>query len=115
MSFSGPIDPSPKKPSSKASSPGLEYLDKYTQQVHDTCPLRYTNSEVINQWMKKQVPYKVIIGKAPLDLSDEATGWEKMGLGLLSEEGRLAQALLKEEDAMIEGLIMAHSKPPVRH
>ena len=65
---SGPIGPSLRKPSSKVSSPGLEYINKYTQRVHDACPLRYTDPEVIDQWIKEQVPYKVTIGKAPLDL-----------------------------------------------
>ena len=72
-----PIGPTPKKPSLKALSPGFEYVDEYTQRVHDTCPLRYTNPEVINQWMKEQVPYKVTIGKAPLDLSDKFTGQKR--------------------------------------
>ena len=32
LGLSGSVGPSPKKPSSKASSPGLEYVDEYTQR-----------------------------------------------------------------------------------
>ena len=60
-------------PPVKASSPGLEYVGKYTQRVNKSCPLRYADPEVIDRWMKEQVPYEVTIGKAPLDLSDEAS------------------------------------------
>ena len=113
---SGPVGPSPKKPSSKASSPGLEYADEYTQKVIEACPLRYTDPEVIKCWMEEQVPYEVTIGKAPLDLSDKSTGRKKTGLGWLEvEEVCQAEALLEEEDAEIEGLIITHIKPPVRH
>ena len=69
-SSSGPIGPSPKKLSSKVSSPGLEYVNKYTQKVCDACPLRYTDPEVIDCWTKEQVPYEVTIGRVPLDLLD---------------------------------------------
>ena len=65
--------------------------------------------------MKEQVPHEVTIGKAPLDLSDEASGRKKTGLGWSSEEDRRVQALLEEEDAEIEGLVATHIKPPVRH
>ena len=65
--------------------------------------------------MKEQVPYEVTIGKAPLDLLDEASGWKRMGLGWLSEEDRRIQTLWEEEDAEIEGLVATHIKPPVRH
>ena len=65
--------------------------------------------------MKEQVPYEVTIGRAPLDLLDEALGWKKMGLGWSSEEDCRVQALLEEEDAEIEGLVATHIKPPVRH
>ena len=66
--------------------------------------------------MEAQVPYEVTIGTAPLDLSDESTGWKKMGLEWLEvEEVRQAEALLEEEDAEIEGLIVTHIKPPARH
>ena len=113
---SGPVGPSPKKPSLKASSPGLEYADEYTQKVVEACPLRYTDPEVIKCWMEEQVPYEVTIGKAPLDLSDKSTGWKKTGLGWSEvEEVRQAEALLEEEDAEIEGFITTHIKPPVRH
>ena len=78
---SGPIGPSPKKLSSKVSSPGLEYVDKYAQQVIEACPLRYTDPEVVKRWMEEQVPYEVTIGMAPLDLLDESTGRKKTGLG----------------------------------
>ena len=47
LGLPGPIGPSPKKPSSKASSPGLEYADKYTKQVVEACPLRYADAEVV--------------------------------------------------------------------
>ena len=77
---SGAIGPSPKKPSLKVSSPGLEYADEYTQQVIEACPLRYADPEVIKHWMEEQVPYEVTIGTAPLDLSDESTGRKKTGL-----------------------------------
>ena len=114
--LSGPVGPSPKKPSSKASSPGLEYVDKYTQRVKDACPLRYADPAVIERWMKEQVPHGVTLGMAPLDLSDESTGRKKTGLGWSStEEVRRAEALLEEEDAEIEGLVATHVKPPVRH
>ena len=112
---SGPVGLSPKKPSSKASSPGLEYVDEYTQRVNESCPLRHTDPEVIDRWMKEQVPYEVTIGKAPLDLSDEASGRKRTGLGWSSEEDRRVQALLEEEDVEIEGLVATHLKPPVRH
>ena len=112
---SGPVGPSPKKLSSKASSPGLEYADEYTQRVNESCPLRYADPEVIDRWMKEQVPYEVTIGKAPLDLSDEASSRKRTGLGWSSEEDHRVQALLDEEDAEIEGLIATHIKPPVRH
>ena len=113
---SGLIGPSPKKPSSKVSSPGLEYADKYTKQVVEACPLRYTDPEVVKRWMEEQVPYEVTIGMAPLDLSDESTGRKKMGLRWLEvEEVRQAEALLEEEDVEIEGLITTHHKPPARH
>ena len=113
---SGPIGPSPKKPSLKASSPGLEYANKYTQLVIETCPLRYADPEVIKHWMEEQVPYEVTIGTAPLDLSDESTGRKKTGLGWSEvEEVHQAEALLGEEDAEIEGLIATHIKPPARH
>ena len=115
LGLSGSVGPSPKKPSSKVSSPGLEYADKYTQRVNKSCPLRYTDPEVIDRWMKEQVPYEVTIGKAPLDLSDEALGQKRTGLGWSSEEDRRVQALLEEEDAEIEGLVATHIKPPVRH
>ena len=81
----------------------------------ESCPLRYTDPEVIDHWMKEQVPYEVTIGKAPLDLLDEASGWKRMGLGWLSEEDRRIQTLWEEEDAEIEGLVATHIKPPVRH
>ena len=114
--LSGPLGPSPKKPSLKASSPGLEYADEYTKQVIEACPLRYTDPEVIKHWMEEQVPYEVTIGTAPLDLSDESTGWKKTGLRWLEvEEVRQAEALLEEEDAEIEGLVTTHLKPPARH
>ena len=113
---SGPIGPSPKKPSSKASSPGLEYADEYTKQVVEACPLRYADPEVVKCWMEEQVPYEVTIGTAPLDLSDESTGRKKTGLGWSEvEEVRQAEALLEEEDAEIEGLVATHLKPPARH
>ena len=113
---SGPVGPSLKKPSSKASSPGLEYADKYTQKVVEACPLRYADPEVVKHWMEEQVPYEVTIGRAPLDLSDESTGRKKAGLGWSEvEEVRQAEALLEEEDAEIEGLVATHIKPPVRH
>ena len=80
MSSSGPVGLSLKKLSSKASSPGLEYVDEYTQKVRNACPLRYTDPEVIECWMREQVPHEVTIGMAPLDLSDESTGWKKTGL-----------------------------------
>ena len=115
LSSPGPIGPSPKKSSSKASSPGLECINEYIQQVQDACPLRYTDPEVINCWMKEQVPYEVTIGKAPLDLSDKALGQQKMGLGWSSEENCQAQALLEEEDAEIEVLVATCLKPPVGH
>ena len=110
---SGPIGLSPKKSSLKVSTPGLEYVDKYTQKVCDACPLRYTNPEVIDHCMKEQVPCEVTTGKAPLDLLDEAMGWEKTGIGWSSEEGHQAQALFEEEDAEIEGLVATHLKLPV--
>ena len=114
--LSGPIGPSLKKLSSKVSSPGLEYADKYTKQVVEACPLRYTDLEVVKRWMEEQVPYKVTIGMAPLDLSDESTGWKKTGLGWSEvEEVHRAGALLEEEDAEIEGLVTTHLKPPARH
>ena len=114
--LSGPVGPSLKTLSSKASSPGLEYADKYTQKVVKACPLRYTDPEVVKHWMEEQVPYEVTIGKAPLDLSDESTGWKKMGFGWSEvEEVHQVEALLEEEDAEIEGLIATHIKPPVRH
>ena len=113
---SSPIDPSPKKPSSKTSSPGLEYVDEYTKQVLEACPLRYTDPEVIKHWMEEQVPYEVTIGMAPLDLLDKFTGRKKMGLRWSEmEEVHQAEALLEEEDAEIEGLIAMHIKPPARH
>ena len=113
---SGPIGPSLKKPSLKASSPGLEYADEYTKQVIKACPLRYADPEVIKCWMEEQVPYEVTIGTAPLDLSDESTGRKKTGLGWSEvEEVRQAEALLEEEDAEIEGLVTTHLKPPARH
>ena len=116
LGSSGPVGPSPKKSSLKASSPGLEYVNKYTQKVVEACPLRYTDSEVVKHWMEEQVAHEVTIGKAPLDLSDESTGQEKMGLGWLEvEEAHQAEALLEEEDAEIEGLVTTHIKPPVRH
>ena len=112
----GPIGPSPKKPSSKVSSPGLEYANEYTQQVIEACPLRYADPEVIKHWMEEQVPYEVTIGMAPLDLLDESTGQKKMGLRWSEvEEVHQAEALLEEEDVEIEGLIATHIKPPVRH
>ena len=112
---SGPIGPSLKKLSSKASSPGLEYADEYTKQV-EACPLRYADPEVVKHWMEEQVPYEVTIGTAPLDLSDESTGRKQMGLGWSEvEEVRQAEALLEEEDAEIEGLVATHLKPPARH
>ena len=114
--LSGPVGPSLKKPSSKASSPGLEYANKYTQRVIEACLLRYADPEVIKCWMEKQAPYEVTIGKVPLDLSDESTGQKKTGLGWLEvEEVCQAEALLEEEDAEIEGLVATHIKPPVRH
>ena len=114
--LSGPVGPSPKKPSSKVSSPGLEYANKYTQRVIESCPLRYADPEVIKCWMEEQVPHEVTLGKAPLDLSDKSTGWKKMGLGWSEvEEVHQAEALLEEEDAEIEGHIAMHIKPPVRH
>ena len=70
---------------------------------------------VIDHWMKEQVPYEVTIGKAPLDLSDEALGQKRTGLGWSSEEDRRVQALLEDEDAEIEGLVATHIKPPVRY
>ena len=113
---SGPIGLSPKKPSSKASNPGLEYADEYTQQVTEACPLRYADPEVIKRWMEERVPYEVTIGMAPLDLLDESTGRKKMGLGWSEvEEVCQAEALLEEEDAEIEGLVATHLKPPARH
>ena len=113
---SGSVGPSPKKPSSKASSPGLEYANEYTQKVIEACPLRYADPEVVKRWMEEQVPYEVTIGKAPLDLLDESTGQKKTGLGWSEVEGvRQAEALLEEEDAEIEGLVTTHIKPPVRH
>ena len=116
MSSSGPVGPSPKKPSSKVSSPGLEYVKEYNQRAHNACPLRYTNPEVINRWMKEQVPHKVTIGTAPLDLSDESTDQKKTGLGWSStEEIHQAQALFEEEEVETEGLVAMHVKPPVRH
>ena len=76
----------------------------------------YADPEVIKCWMEEQVPHEVTIGIAPLDLSDESTGWKKAGLRWLSvEEVHQAEALLEEEDAEIEGLIVMHIKPPVRH
>ena len=81
LGSSGPVGPSPKKLSSKVSSPGLEYADEYTQNVVEACPLRYTGLEVVKCWMEEQVPYEVTIGKAPLDLLDESTGQKKTGLG----------------------------------
>ena len=114
--MSGPVGPSPKKPSLKVSSPGLEYANKYTQKIIEACPFRYTDPEVIKHWMEEQVPYEVTIGKAPLDLSDESTGQKKTGLGWLEvEEVHQAEALLEEEDAEIEGLVTMNIKPPVRH
>ena len=116
LGSSGPVGPSPKKPSSKASSPGLEYADEYTQKVVEACPLRYADPEVVKRWMEEQVPYEVTIGKAPLDFSDESTGQKKTGLGWLEvEEVCQAEALLEEEDAEIEGLVATHIKPPVRY
>ena len=113
---SGPVGPCLKKPSSKVSSPGLEYANNYTQKVIEACPLRYTDPEVVKCWMEEQVPHEVTIGKAPLDLSDKSTGQKKMGLGWLEvEEVCQAEALLEEEDAEIEGLVTMHIKPPVRH
>ena len=79
--LSGPVGLSPKKPSSKASSPELEYANKYTQMVVEACPLRYADPEVVKCWMEEQVPYEVTIWKAPLDLSDKSTGCKKMSLG----------------------------------
>ena len=115
-SSSGPIGPSPKKPSLKVSSPGLEYADEYTKQVIEACPLRYADPEVVKCWMEEQVPYEVTIGMAPLDLSDESTCRKKMGLGWLEvEEVHQAEALLEEEDAEIEGLVATHIKPPARY
>ena len=114
--LSGPISPSPKRLSSKVSSPGLEYADKYTKQVVEACPLRYPDPEVVKCWMEEQVPYEVTIGMAPLDLSDESTGWKKTGLRWSEvEEVCQAEALLEEEDAEIEGLVATHLKPPARH
>ena len=105
-----------KKLSSKLLSPGLKYANKYTQKVNEACPLRYANPEVIERWMKEQVPHKVTIGMAPLNLSDEFTGQKKTGLGWLSvEEVCQAEASLEEEDVEIEGLVATHIKPPVRH
>ena len=116
LGLSGPIGPSPKKPSSKTSSPGLEYANEYTRQVVEACPLEYADPEVVKRWMEEQVPYEVTIGMAPLDLSDESTGWKKMGLGWPEvEEVCQAEALLEEEDAEIEGLVATHLKPPARH
>ena len=113
---SGPIGPSPKKPSLKVSSPGLEYANEYTKQVVEACPLRYADPEVIKHWMEEQVPYEVTIGTAPLDLSDESTGRKKTGLGWSEvEEVCQAETLLEEEHAEIEGLIATHLKPPARH
>ena len=110
------MGPCPKKLYSKASSPGLEYADKYTWKVVEACPLRYTDPEVVKHWMEEQVPHEVTIGKGPLDLSDESTGQKKMGLGWLEvEEVHQAEALLEEEDAEIEGLVATHIKPPVGH
>ena len=66
--------------------------------------------------MKEQGPYEVTIGTAPLDLSGKSTGWKRMGLGWSStEEVHQAEVLLEAEDAEIEGLIVMHTKPPVRH
>ena len=114
--LSSPEGPSPKKLSLKASSPGLKYANKYTQKVVEACPLRYADPEVVKCWMEEQVPYEVTIGKAPLDLLDESTGWKKMGLGWLEvEEVCQAEALLEEEDVEIEGLVAMHIKPPVRY
>ena len=56
----GPISPSPKKPSLKASSPGLEYVDEYTQKVQDTYPLRYADPEVIDHWMRSKFLMKLL-------------------------------------------------------
>ena len=116
LGSSGPVGPSLKKPSLRASSPGLEYADEYTQKVVEACPLRYADLEVIKRWMEEQVPYEVTIGKAPLDLSDESTGQKETGLRWSEvEEVHQAEALLEEEDAEMEGLVATHIKPPVRH
>jgi hypothetical protein len=100
------LDPRPK-----SSSPELEYLD----------PLPYTlfdNKCVhdIASWIRNGRPYlNRDVGVAPIDLSDDSIGRGRVGLGWNSEEIRQAEDHLAREDSEIDGLVLTHVKPPVRH
>jgi hypothetical protein len=103
--------PPPPDPRPKSSSPELEYLD----------PLPYTpfdNKCVhdIASWVKNGRPYlNRDVGVVPIDLSDDSIGRGRVGLGWSSEEIRQAEDHLAREDSEIDGLVLTHVKPPVRH
>jgi hypothetical protein len=103
--------PPPLDPRAKSSSPELKYLDPLPYMPFDNKCVHD-----IASWVRNGCPYlNRDVGIVPIDLSDDSIDRGRVGLGWSSEEIRQAEDHLAREDSEIDGLVLTHVKPPVRH